>query len=118
MPDDLDPVRARFADGWPSWISCGPGWYGILLRLHAELVAACPTIRYIQVKEKFAELRVYTTADGDDRVSALTDAAEQESRRTCEHCGAAGTTRQSKQSGWYRTLCDEHSEGYEDVPQS
>lgn len=113
-PDDLAPIYARSADKCIG-IDCGDGWHGILLRLHADLMQAAPDIRYVQVKEKFAELRVYTDHDGDPAVDALIAAAEQESRRTCERCGAAGRARRHLRSGWYRTLCDGCAEGYVDA---
>jgi hypothetical protein len=43
------------------------------------------------------------------RIDALIDAAEEESARTCEECGAPGLLRQSGR-GWLRTTCETHAE--------
>lgn len=106
--DPLAAVKARFADGWGAWVSCGEGWHSIVTELDAALVAAVPDIRYLQIKEKFADLRVYTTHDGNPDIDALTSAAELRSRETCEVCGAAGTTYMSPRH-WYKALCAEHA---------
>ncbi|MGB5110663.1 MAG: hypothetical protein WBO08_03200 [Mycobacterium sp.] len=101
---DLDRIRARFADGWGAWISVGDGWLPIIVNLDAALSALEPDLRYHQIKEKFGELRVYTTHDTHPEVEALITAAERRSRETCEACGAAGTMHKSH-DGWLRTLC-------------
>lgn len=70
--------------------------------------------RVAQVKEKHGELRVYLTLDPhldghitaavNSRVHALLNAAENESRRTCEECGRPG---KPTAAGWTKTLCAE-----------
>ncbi|RAY11641.1 TraR/DksA family transcriptional regulator [Actinomadura craniellae] len=112
IPDHLDHV--------------GRGWHPLLLRLHEELLAVSPGYAVNQVKEKYGTLRVYlvsgllrgpylTTGEWpDDRQAAemgreddaarrLVAAAEEESGRTCESCGAPGRARQG---AWIKTLCD------------
>ncbi|MGI8557872.1 MAG: hypothetical protein ACR2ND_06135 [Solirubrobacteraceae bacterium] len=49
----------RIPDGWGRWISCGRGWYPLLVELDAELDTLLPAYRLYQVKEKFAGLRFY-----------------------------------------------------------
>ena len=39
------------------WISCGAGWYPLLIELHADLVALDHDYVVEQVKEKFGTLR-------------------------------------------------------------
>lgn len=90
----------------------GEGWHPILARLHEQVVALVPGYRVAQVKEKFGELRVHLTLDPNfdgaisaqvnSRVHGLLDAAEDESRRTCEYCGSPG---ELVDVGWARTLC-------------
>ncbi len=57
----------------------------------------------VQVKEKFAGLRFYSSG-GNNKISELIDEAELKSEGICEGCGAPGKIRSS---GWMRTLCDE-----------
>lgn len=87
----------------------------------------CPIIRFTQVKEKFAGLRIYFDAyhevpddllsilDPDDLekqknriwtiVSEAIEFTEYLSCRTCEICGKKGKV---YRDGWWKTLCDEH----------
>ena len=75
--------------------ACGDGWFGILDRLSAKLVAD-PRLVVGQVKEKMGVLRVYFAhlegvpepdPELDDRLDAEVEAAREESRHTCEICG-------------------------------
>ncbi|MEV5890252.1 hypothetical protein [Nonomuraea fuscirosea] len=97
----------------------GRGWHPLLQRLHSDLLAVDPGYRVTQVKEKYGELRVSlltglmrSLASPDGReldrheeatLSQLVHAAEQESARTCEYCGAPG---RSRDRPWIKTLCD------------
>lgn len=65
---------------------------------------AVPQVTLDQVKEKFGTLRFYYTG-GDDYVRGLVSMAESMSAVTCEVCGKPGT---SNNSGWIRTVCEEH----------
>lgn len=98
----------------------GPGWSGILRRLHAGLIeAGAGDYEVTQVKEKFGGLRVYltwTAVPGLDMdrsgVSArdLISKAEAEAYRTCEFCGSTDATTTSmngRARGWIKTLCDD-----------
>jgi hypothetical protein len=96
-----DPRQTNMAFGF----ACGDGWFGILDELSAKLeklgvVAA-------QVKEKFGTLRFYTepmASEVADEAWELIDAAEEQSKVTCELCGAPGTLR----GGWWlQTLCNQ-----------
>jgi len=104
-----DTRETRMCDGFP-----GDGWEPLIRRLSEKLepIARETGLRAVQVKEKFGDLRVYVRgADGARKlpaaisgaVRAAIRAAEEESSRTCEHCGAAGSTR--KIEGWWATLC-------------
>ncbi len=72
--------------------ACGDGWFGILDRLSAKLVAY-PHLVVGQVKEKMGVLRVYFAhlegvpepdPELDDRLDAEVEAAREESRHACE----------------------------------
>jgi len=103
MDDPFDHIRARFSRLYEPYISIGKGWYPLLLELDAELTAIDPDLRYAQIKEKWAELRVYVTSDSAV-VRAAIHRAEAKSRVTCESCGAVGSIHQH--GSWYRTLCE------------
>lgn len=116
--------RVAIANGtWraPGWVyfpgydrdlalqSVGPGWAGIVNRLY-DFLEMIPEIRVIQVKQKWAGLRVYVRG-GTKAVNAVQKAllaAERESFKTCEQCGAPGTPREG---GWIKTLCDADAKG-------
>lgn len=65
-----------------------------------------PSIRIDQIKEKFAELRVYYSCDDpktDDRIKGLVSLAERICRRTCQISGKPGKLRADF---WYIVLSD------------
>lgn len=97
----------------------GPGWHGILMRAHAELVAVLPDYQVAQVKEKYGALSVHLgvyfdpitrqfglTPEVGARTSAILQSAQEESRRTCEVCGEPGS---ETGRGWIKTLCPDHA---------
>jgi len=66
VPDDagewasgLERILRRIPDGWGRWVSVGPGWYGLVCELDADLAAIDPGYIVHQVKEKFGTLRYY-----------------------------------------------------------
>jgi hypothetical protein len=82
---------------------CGDGWSGIVDRLLTDLRELGWKGRVAQVKEKLGTLRFYVTGvQWDERYHRIS-AAEEESARTCEYCGAPGKLRHG---GWLKTLCD------------
>ena len=90
------------------WPEVGNGWLPIIKQLADDIDALNIPYRVVQVKEKFGELRFYfdcSVEGGYDQIEKLVDAATDESRMTCEVCGAPGKPRGG---GWIRTLCDEH----------
>jgi len=76
--------------------ACGDGWFAIVDRLSAKLVAD-PNLVVSQAKEKMGLLTVYfnTSELASPEIEAATDAAlhdaREESRHTCEVCGELGT---------------------------
>jgi hypothetical protein len=59
-----------------------------------------------QIKEKWGELRIYTTYSMDI-IEKLIDEAEKKATTICENCGSIGENR--CKYGWYTTLCDKCS---------
>ncbi len=81
-----------------------PGWQEVLTRLHQQLCTLAPGHVPTGLKEKLGVLRVQVEAEGADRsaLRGVVAAAEAESVRTCEFCGAPGgvrTARTSREAG-------------------
>ncbi|MBM4364383.1 MAG: hypothetical protein FJ104_17020 [Deltaproteobacteria bacterium] len=97
-----DTSATRMCDGFP-----GDGWEALLRRMSEVLEpsSAATGVRAWQVKEKLGGLRVYLTEGAQPpEVRAAVEAAESESLRTCEACGAPGRPRRL---AGVSTLCDE-----------
>ena len=77
---DLEAILRRIPRGWCHSIDCGPGWYPLLSRLAKKLAEVDPDglIEVYQVKEKFAELRVYVGIDTLSCCRTVIDAYEAE----------------------------------------
>lgn len=63
--------------------------------------------RLVQIKEKYAMLRMYWT-NYIDGITEIEREAEEKSSVTCEQCGKEGKIRGEK-SGWLYTSCFQHS---------
>lgn len=86
---------------------CGPGWGELILPIIKKADELGATIH--QIKEKFAQLRVYFSsgiADCDE-LEDMVDAAALASATLCEMCGATGIRHHN--GGWIKTLCKEHA---------
>lgn len=94
---EVEEAEANHFEDWPDWKA----------RDKRPLPEPIPQVVATQVKEKFAGLRFYYSG-GDDYIDGVVSMAESMSYRTCEECGAPGT---STQGGWVRTLCEEHKNG-------
>jgi hypothetical protein len=57
--DGLERILGRIPNGWGRWISCGPGWYPIIVDLADAIAELLPEYEIHQVKEKFGTLRFY-----------------------------------------------------------
>ena len=97
-------------------IDTGNGWYGLLEATCSQLTQVeSVEIQFVQVKEKFGTLRLYTKIiPKEDQkpekvqrdaawAQGVISAAEAFSSKICEVCGSAGVLRPG---GWYRVLCD------------
>ena len=103
-------------DRWRPWMEnagevldlrCGAGWHALIVEtVDAMVETVKPDGRFAvrQVQERFGGLGLYTF---DPRLAAVARAAEERSFAICWLCDAPGALRE--ESGWYRTVCDEHS---------
>ena len=87
-------AQANDFEDWADWKSRD---YRPVAEPIAQVVAT-------QVKEKFGGLRFYFSG-GDDYIDGVVALAESMSYRTCEVCGAPGT---SNSEGYIQTLCETH----------
>ena len=110
----LDELFDRHRDTLQCCIECGEGWWPIIDKMCDEMKELDIGVKFVQIKEKFGELRAYYEHDNvSDSSSALkllcrlndvTDRAERASLKTCERCGKPGKLRHHS---WLKTLCDE-----------
>ncbi len=141
--DNFGPLVQRFLIEYPDWkpsidSHCPVGWDPILGQALSELhelgERRSVGISIVQIKEKFAELRVYFRVAGEpDQVQfdivgsdgrvvsarsprasadsvraeamAIVNRASEESRSACQVCGQPGSVRPG---GWLRVFCDAH----------
>lgn len=91
---------------------CGDGWYDIIDELSEKLSKF--DVEAVQVKEKFAQLRVYLgpcDKEDYDEIYKYIDEATLKSVETCEVCGKPGSIRGQ---GWLRCLCDKCEKNLKD----
>lgn len=96
---DLNAVHDKHADLFaPRFrvFECGNGWAGLIDEMLADLRAACPDARIVQVKEKFGALRVYLENKLDKDAKAILRRGEARSLTVCEVCGAPGELRRMR----------------------
>jgi hypothetical protein len=109
-----EQLERRLVERWPKWFNAagdtretlmpfgfahGDGWFDLVWRLCERLepvVSAAEketerSFHVLQVKEKLGGLRFYPNYNNDP-ISALIEAAEIESFRTCEVCGQPENT--------------------------
>lgn len=88
---------------------CDDGWYPLLdgvsaaVQRHAE--SAKIDVRFEQVKQKFAERRIYI-GGGCEHVRWIIKFARALSTRTCERCSRMRTA-EVREGNWSQTLCDD-----------
>lgn len=81
----------------------GDGWFEILHNACKEIAKFDDgTFYFEQIKEKFGGLRLYY-AGGNEKIHKITTAAEDESYKTCEHCGTKEDV--TTEGSWILTLC-------------
>lgn len=87
--------------------SVGSGWAPLIKEVFSFIEENKIHSKVIQVKEKWGGLRIYTDVMHMELDRKIIE-AEQRSLSICEVCGSPGNVRGGS---WYRTLCDEHSNG-------
>lgn len=105
IPDDLEArMVAQYPENFSACFdfSSPAGWDTLVEHLCHRVIALDPDIKIEQVKDKFGELRFYTSPTSTE-VRELIDAAERESAHTCESCGAPGE--HVNKGGWIITVC-------------
>jgi hypothetical protein len=114
----VDKYPHLFEHAYPS---IGSGWLPILEALCYMLEQYTnwegqndEPFSFSQIKEKFGAGRIYYDG-GSDYTRGLVDMAEAMTARTCEECGAAGTTRRMS---WVRTLCDSCHSDWDNIRQA
>jgi hypothetical protein len=88
----------------PCGVSIGPGWLPAVDEALGKLVEAGWDKQLGQVKQKFAQLRIYLDGKHEEKFNAIILEAEDRCDKLCEACGKE---RQKKgmRAGW--ALCDE-----------
>jgi hypothetical protein len=98
-PENRDTSLMRFGIG-------PEGWNQIVWEACESFESLnLPDFEVVQIKEKFAQLRIYVHGETED-VRRIIQVAEAKADRTCQLCGKPGLPRK-KQSGWLWTACDD-----------
>lgn len=140
--DNFGPLAQRFLLEHPDWKSsidshCPVGWDSILAQALVDLPDLARSrrarISITQIKQKWAQLRVYIQVEGEptefvldmctaagvmsmrtknatpgtvtEKAWAIVDRATEQSCCTCEECGELRVARVGR---WHRVLCDQH----------
>jgi len=115
-----EQILDRFEGPWYPAVYCGSGWFPLIERIDAYIVASYPSYRIEQIKEKYGGLRYYWEPDSDagianksekeiSKLAAVRDGVvriESEAMDICEICGQPGEN--DSTNGWYATRCPEH----------
>lgn len=93
------------------YLECKEGWGKLIEETCHEVEKLLDekqalAFRFIQIKEKFGGLRMYTNLDGIPKVFELMLKKEKESYNICEHCGASPAIAAPGKTGWIKTLCE------------
>jgi len=102
---DAPPTESLMCFG----CECGDGWFAIidaacdLISRHVKGQAEYAEFRWVQIKEKYGTLRLYSSGRYDDYTAGVIAMAERASAMTCETCGQPG---KRNDEGWISTLCD------------
>jgi hypothetical protein len=106
VPMTSNELRDRFAERLgecsdDAVIETAPGWLPLIAHALCEIESefAGRPWRVLQIKEKFGELRIYTSPP-----SYAARGVRDESTRTCMGCGAPADP--VKIDGWVSTLCE------------
>lgn len=81
-------------------------WYPLTLELIRELHENGWDKKVSCIKEKYAELKFYTSGNDNYVMEEIIEKYEKKSKQTCETCGAKGKVRWN--SGWDYVACRKH----------
>lgn len=88
-------------------LMCGPGWYPLIYETLDKIRAIVDRdgldLEVTEIKEKFGELRIYTSSYTDEIYKIIQKASEK-SIQTCEICGKYGAL--TEVNGWWMTRCE------------
>jgi len=112
MKELREQLRSNYPASWfqgrrSYGFEVGDGWLLIIKELFDELLVLTkdlPEFHIDQIKEKFGDLRVYTSG-GNEETDIAIDKAERKSNETCDRCGDKGFKRID---GWLSVRCDFH----------
>lgn len=109
-PENQIKLLTRFPKEWFDRVifGIGDGWFNILYNLLEKIEPTAlnliePKFKILQIKEKFGYLRVYTEHGANETIRAAIIQAENESGKTCELCGEAGTL---YHTNWLKVRCE------------
>lgn len=88
------------------WIELLPdGWHSLAKAMIDECMAADPTYRIIELKEKWGQMRVYSEcATGCfSAIEAIEERYESKTGKVCVKCGAPAT---HYTTGWILPICN------------
>jgi len=85
--------------------SVGKGWASLIDEIFDKLDSMEHPPAVVQVKEKYAGLRVYLDVYVEEVEQVIIE-AEKKSFKICETCGNPGKVRGKR---WWYTSCDEHA---------
>jgi hypothetical protein len=105
LPDNLSRIKHKYPKQFSAaMISCDwpDGWHQIVLAACEAESAVHQDLMWIQIKEKFGELRMYSNLDETLESVAL---AVEKSKTTCMSCGSPGVKAFSPRA-WRVVLCE------------
>ena len=115
--EDYQVLHERYGDILKQLheIECDIGWFEIIDKALSDILRivyeADINLQIVQIKEKFAGLRIYYDIEGDadeetrKQINDAIDRAEIDSYTICEICGEQGKV---QKKGWWKTLCIMH----------
>ena len=111
-----NPIRKDYDIGFTWLDDLEPGWYKAFgIDLCEDLAKAIKedgcedTFEFLQIKEKYASLRLYAAGYGDKTKEVLAK-YEELSKYICGHCGKPA---EIITTGWYYPLCHKCFDDYE-----
>ena len=115
------PVRWAFGYGWDRLVESLAAAIEAEIERDPSIVEGDDPFCILQMKEKFACLRVYAQGKQTDRIRAFIEMTEDLSSATCEVCGDVGHLCRSEdgKGGWLKTFCPDCCllAGYSPVPE-